>query len=231
MKHAPPILILTSCTATKAFVAPNGPVPAENLYAGQQHVRLMRGVRRYRAAGRPAGPLHLRIVSAGHGLVAASTSIHPYDESFTGLGRDGIRARATALKVPASVRALLRRDWALVLILLGDDYLAAIDWDHTVELGARTVAFCGPRIAAGLPEHQHLSTLSLGLPEAKRFACPLLGLKGELAGRMLSELARAPEQLANLQTPNFAWLEWLDQLDATKANGSTNAQPTREAAA
>lgn len=218
MSEGAPILLLTSCTATKA-IATTGPVRAEDLYTGQQHVRLMRGVRAYRAAGQPAGPVRVRIVSAGHGIVASSTRIAPYDESFNGLGRDGIRSRANELNVPTSVRALLRREWALIVVLLGDDYLAAIDLDHEVEFGGKTVALCGPRIAEGLPSHRRLMKLNLGTPEARRFSCPLIGLKGELAGRMLTELARRPAKLKQLQRPSYSWLDWLDEVPATSANG------------
>lgn len=233
MNDGPPILLLTSCTATKAPAAPNGPVRAEDLYTGQQHVRLMRGVRAYRAAGQPAGPVRVRIVSAGHGLVSSSTRISPYDESFNGLSRSGIRDRATALNVPASVRMLLRRDWALVVVLLGDDYLAAIDLDEEVEFGARTVALCGPRVAERLPQHQLLKTLNLGTPEAKRYSCPLIALKGELAGRMLTEIARRPAQLKQLERPSFSWLDWLDGISATSMNGSSprTSKPSREGVA
>ena len=41
------ILVLTSCTATKADLPGGGLLAAERLYTGQQHVRLMRGVRAF----------------------------------------------------------------------------------------------------------------------------------------------------------------------------------------
>lgn len=215
MSDEPPILVLTSCTATKALGSPNGPVRAEDLYAGQQHLRLMRGVRAYRRARQPAGPLRLRIVSARHGLLAASTPVAVYDQSFNGLGRSGIRDRAHELGLPAAVRALLRRHWALVLILLGDDYLAAIGLGEDLELGGPTVALCGPRAALGLPAHRRLSTLTLGTAQAKRFSCGLVALKGELAGRTLGGLARRPKHLKLLQRPGFPWLDWLEALPAS----------------
>ncbi len=223
MSNAPPILVLTSCTATKALDSPNGPLRAESLYAGQQHVRLMRGVRAYRRASQPAGPLRVRIVSAAHGLVSASTRISPYEASFRGLARDGIRTLAKELELPVKVRALLRQRWALVVMLLGDSYLAAIDLDEEVELGGPTVALCGPRVALGLPDHPRLHTLTLGTPQASRFGCPLVALKGELAGRMLVELAQRPKRLKRLQRGSLGWLDWLDELATTTEHGRVPA--------
>lgn len=54
-------VILTSCTSRKRRV----PAPAEDLYLGEQHVRLMRGVRAARTAGHQ---VQVFIVSAHHGL-------------------------------------------------------------------------------------------------------------------------------------------------------------------
>src|SRR4051812_20130931 len=54
-ERAGDVIVLTSCTATKVAENGNGPRTAESLYAGQQHVRLMEGVRTYRNAGQPAG--------------------------------------------------------------------------------------------------------------------------------------------------------------------------------
>ena len=105
MTAAPGILVVTSCTSLKAPTARSGSVAAEDLYTGQQHLRLMRGVRAYRRAGSPWGPLDLRILSACHGLVDARTELTGYDESFTGLSREAIKVRADALGIPSAIAA------------------------------------------------------------------------------------------------------------------------------
>ena len=109
MIDANSILILSACTATKAAAASEAAVPAEELYAGQQHRRLMRGVSAYRNAGQPAGPLALHIVSAGHGVVPASERLRSYDATFTGMPRPHLRRRAARLGVPRAVSDLLAR--------------------------------------------------------------------------------------------------------------------------
>src|SRR5262249_3663530 len=58
------MLIITTCTSKKATLSEDERVPAEQLYQGEQHRRLMGGVRALRAA-RPDRDLDLRILSAG----------------------------------------------------------------------------------------------------------------------------------------------------------------------
>lgn len=220
------LIIVTSCTATKAGGA-NGARPArrpaESLYAGQQHVRLMRGVRAYRRAGQPAGALRLRIVSAGHGLIAGGTRVESYDETFQGLGREQIRVRAADLRVPARLRSLLRRRYGLAVLLLGDDYLEACQLDLDLQLGGPTIALCGPQIGLRVPPVARLRVIGLGTAEARRFACPLVSLKGELGGRLLTALATRPAAVAQLGKSDFDVLDWLDSAGPTSASGKAAA--------
>jgi hypothetical protein len=204
------ILVLSSCTGLKSPRADEHAVRAEDLYTGQQHIRLMRGVRAYRTAGQPAGPLRLRIVSAGSGLLAASTKLRAYEQTFQGLPRSEIRKRANDLGLPGRVRSLLRQPRALSIVLLGDDYLTAIGLEEHVRLGAPTIAFCGPRVARELPDIDGLIRVPVGAQEARRYSCGLVSLKGELAGRALMALAAAPSLIDAMRSPAFSWLEWLD---------------------
>src|SRR3984957_6783673 len=102
------ILLVSSCTARKGVPTGSRRVSAESLYAGQQHVRLMRGVAAYRAAGQPAGDLRFRILSARHGLLSPKSAIHTYDQSFSGLTATEIRREAQASDIPNRMRALLK---------------------------------------------------------------------------------------------------------------------------
>src|SRR5438067_1036221 len=98
------IVVVTSCTARK--VASEGRTrTAESLYRGEQHMRLMRGVRVYRRAGQPSGRLTLRILSAGKGLLPARRRIDTYNQTFQGQPRETIRRRADELRVPEELRA------------------------------------------------------------------------------------------------------------------------------
>ena len=209
------ILVLTSCTASKVLGAGADPIVAERLYVGRQHQRLMAGVDVYRRAGEPAGHLDLAIVSAGHGVLAGDQSVASYDQTFVGLTRTALRARAVELGIPTAVRELLARPYRLALILLGEDYLRAAALDDAVALGAPTIAFTSPNAGARLPQVDGLSVVRLHNREARRFSCGLIGLKGELAARILRRLATSPE--SPVPRDEDSMLRWLDSANPAPA--------------
>jgi hypothetical protein len=195
------ILVVSSCTATK-LQAPNGrPLCAESLYAGQQHMRLMRGVDDYRNAGQPAGELRFRILSAFHGLLLPSRRISSYDHSFSGLPTAAIRRRGHEKNVPGDIRRLLRKPFDFGVLLLGDPYLRACELDADIELGGPLISFCSPAVARRMPKIVGLRTIALTNAEARRFSCGLIALKGELGGRLLSQLAADPGAIGSLASP------------------------------
>lgn len=204
------ILLVSSCTATKLQTPDGRTRRAESLYAGQQHVRLMRGIRDYRRAGQPAGELRFHILSACHGLLPAGRRISSYDHSFSGLSTAAVRRRGREKNVPGDIRKLLRKPFRLGVMLLGNSYLRTCDLDGDTELGGPLLCFCSPALARGMPKIAELRTISLANAEARRFSCGLVALKGELAGRLLSRLAADPEQVgsfASLQVDVLSRLE------------------------
>lgn len=212
------VLVLTSCTATKLERQGSRAFTAESLYRGQQHLRLLRGVKVYKDAKQPQGQLMLRIVSAGHGVLAASKMLQPYEQTFSGLPRTVIRERAHALAIPKQVATLLARPYNLALLLLGDDYLEACALSEEMILGGPTIAFCGPRAALKLPNLERLRTVPLHNPEAKRFSCGLVSLKGELGARILRGLAADGEASSSFIAPDADLLELLEA-EETLAEG------------
>ena len=89
-----PIRVITTCTSRKLASVPtpdhdvlpglecdDGRVPAEVLYTGEQHRRLMAGVR----AAEAVRPVEVWVISAKAGLVAGKHELAPYDESFAGM--------------------------------------------------------------------------------------------------------------------------------------------------
>jgi hypothetical protein len=227
MSDDAPILVLTSCTAAKVSGSLRHAVPAESLYNGQQHQRLMRGVEVYRAAGEPGGELHLHILSAGHGVVAGHELLRSYDQSFTQLSRGEVRDRAQDLGVPTAVGDLLGRSWRLAVLLLGDDYLNAADLTERTALGGPAYAFTSPNTGQRLPQLSRLRVIPLHNHDARRFSCGLVALKGELAGRLLQGLATAP----NTRWPARADL-LLDRLAARPSTGvvRSNVEDVRNTA-
>lgn len=207
------IVVVTSCTGEKTLSDPGQlrledfrrgkahverrardlsvrPVPAEALYSGQQHKRLMRGAEALRASGTASLALH--VLSAGYGLVPGDQLLAPYEATFQGMGRDELRRWADQLAIPAAFRAALGAPHDLAIVLLGDDYLDAVALDDAISLGGPTILFCGRNMQRRLPRIANLLPVALTNAEATRFSCGLVALKGELAARILERVAADP---------------------------------------
>jgi hypothetical protein len=222
------ILIITTCTGEKAVAHEQGLTvadfrkgdnhvksrhddlakwltPAEDLYTGQQHVRLMRGVRALWTAplanGDPRPTADLFILSAGYGFVPGDRRIAPYECTFTGMHGKTLRAWADTLGVPATFRQLLRRQYDLALVLLSDPYLKACAPDRDVAPAGPVVLFCSGAAAKKLPAVPRVRVVGLSKGDAGRFHCGLVGLKGEVAGRLLELIAADPAVLPRVADP------------------------------
>lgn len=207
------ILVITSCTGVKAKITTGTALAAERLYAGEQHRRLMRGVNAFRgsqAAVRGQLELDLWIVSAGYGLVRGDEPLSSYDTTFSGMRKAELIAHAEHLQVPSAVSRLLSTRYAMALILLGDDYLRAAALDRRLRLGGPAIAFCGKSAALRLQSIVAVRPIVLGTRDARRFACGLIGLKGELARRALLRVAHSPESIEDLANPHRNVLDMLD---------------------
>jgi hypothetical protein len=207
------ILVITSCTNLKAIGKDDRPLSAEDLYRGEQHRRLMRGVHSLRSSDSGL-ELDLWIVSAGYGLVHGEDRLGFYDASFAGLRKGEIERRALALGIPAELEALLARPSALNLLLLGDDYLTASGLSPSSTFNGPTLFFCAS-VGAERLAGADLVVVPAGKAEARRFSCGLVGLKGELAARLLELLAGNPaliNDLVDAQSDILALLESPSQL-------------------
>lgn len=91
--------------------------PAGTLYSGEQHVRLMRGVRAAREQG---AEVSVSILSAGDGVVEEGQMIAPYEMTFNTMKKKESRAWATMLGIQKRVREVLAAPSDMTLILLGD---------------------------------------------------------------------------------------------------------------
>lgn len=232
MKH----IIITSCTGEKS-VSPEKSLtfadfqqgaahvrareqeleqflaPAGQMYTGDQHVRLMRGVSAIRAPASDLSSLtsDLWILSAGYGLIPEDRIIAPYECTFATMKRKAIRAWADTLNVPSDFRSAVAQPYDFGLILLGDNYLQACQLDTTVKFNGFTILFCGQGPAKNVPRLPNLRVVTLSNPEAKRFSCGLVGLKGELAARLLKQLSENRHHLLKLREPGFDVLALLDK--------------------
>ena len=240
------LLILTSCTGEKACKPANQLVlddfcsgrkhlqsrekelkdflmSAESLYTGQQHVRLMRGVNLIREAGKQVN-LEFQILSAGYGVIPSDRKIAPYEATFQGMKKGELRNWAEQLCVAKDFNVLMATKRDLSIILLGDSYLEACQINEKTDFASPTLLFCGKGAAKKLPENKNLKVVALSNPEAQRFSCGLVALKGEMAHRICSELILGnltPKKLTATKVDVLSLLE-KDKVAASKQNKTSD---------
>lgn len=239
------LLVLTSCTGDKCVSDPNqltledfrqGPdhlirrerelaellTPAEDLYTGLQHQRLMQGVRALREHSSDI-QLDLHILSAGYGLMPGNRPLAPYEATFSGMRKPALRDWAKRLQIPQGFRALLAEPYDFGLVLLGNEYLDACLLASDVTLGGPTLLFCGLTKAKSLPKLPNLRAVPLTNADAKRFSCALIGLKGELAARILRR-PPTPRLASQLCDPASKPLDLLDDAKPAKPTKPTRGK-------
>ncbi|MFY7916513.1 MAG: tRNA-guanine transglycosylase DpdA [Rubrivivax sp.] len=230
MSKAMKVLVLTSCTGEKSVQDEHqltladfqrGPehiqarekglpaIRADMLYTGLQHQRLMRGVLAARQSD--SVDLELLVLSAGYGLVDAELPLAPYEATFSGMRRDELLEWARKLRIASDIREVLSQTFDLTLVLLGEDYLAACELSEDLSLGGPAIFLCSAASSKKLPKLPLLSTVVVTNAEAKRFGCGLVGLKGEVAARVLERLVADPSSLQGLLHGSSEFLEFAER--------------------
>lgn len=98
-----------------------------------------------------------------------------------------------------------------MLVLLGNKHVRALALDDRVRFGAPTLFFAAGSSRRYIQGQGQIRTVQLGKAEATRFSCGLVGLKGEVAKRLLYRLATEGEPLlARLFDPKTDLLALLD---------------------
>jgi hypothetical protein len=208
------MLIISSCTNVKSVESPNSLTmadfgspdrvsareaelsswlrPACEMYAGDQHQHIMRGVNELRAAlGTQVASV--KIVSGGYGLIDENQLIAPYDVTFATMGRREQLAWARQLGVAHAVRSAIQ-GWPLVCFLLGDAYLRAVEPPIRAAPGQRLVFLCKAGLSQNLMR-PGTTIVSVGLNESRRFGAGYVALKGKLFELFAHSLAREGETL------------------------------------
>ena len=245
------ILIITSCTGEKV-VGSDRQLTAEDfkmgkthvtkrekelkdllrsageMYSGEQHVRLMRGVEESRKSGKNQIDFH--VLSAGYGLIAEDRMVAPYEITFATMKTKELREWADTLNVPEDFRKVVSTPYDLAMILLGDNYLTACALDAKLKFGGPTLIFCGTGMAKKLPEMANVRVVSISNPEAKRFSCGLIGLKGELATRVLGGIANTSTAIGKILDHKFDVLAWLDGIESSGSQKSSKPNKDGEKA-
>lgn len=200
--------------------------PAQDLYTGQQHLRLMEGVGGARER-LGAGNVELFILSAGYGLIEAGRIIAPYECTFQGMKKGELRNWAEYLRVGAEARRVFRMPADFTLVLLGDPYLRALALDDEIEFASPVLFFASEKSRAHISGRGPYRVVPLSNKEAKRFGCGLVGLKGELGKRLVRRVAAEGEEFVrSLFDPSTDVLALLD----TEESGAPKKlrQATRE---
>ena len=104
--------------------------PAQDLYAGQQHLRLMEGWRHLDTQDQ--ANLNLWIVSAGYGCIRDDRKIVPYELTFQGMKAKDLQKWSEHLSIPTDFRKIIAEPAELILVLLGEPYLRALALDDDV---------------------------------------------------------------------------------------------------
>ena len=188
---------------------------AEHLYRGQQHIRLMRGVEVARELGHQ---ISVSIVSAGYGLLAGNDAVVPYECTFSGMSVRERREWAGRLALAESVGQLLGRPADAAIVLLGDDYFNACAPTGQLPGGVPTIVLCGARTALRIQPAPNVHPVVLQESDTRRFGCGLVGLKGEVGGRLLGWLAADATRTAQLDSARL-----LDELGAAPLTAPVRA--------
>jgi Family of unknown function (DUF6884) len=161
--------------------------PAAEMYTGQQHVLLMRGVRRLRQEfGTQA--VKVLIVSAGYGLIDESRMIVPYEATFKGMHKQHALAWAAHLGIPKAVCEAIS-SWRLAIVMLGEDYLRVIEPPLKAAGSQRLVFLAKPTWAGRLGSAVVVPT---GISQASEFGAGLVALKGRMFEIFASALIGDP---------------------------------------
>jgi len=196
------ILIITSCTGEKKYKPDNQLtyadfqkidtetfkhrekelvdylMPASEMYTGQQHVRLIKGLKLLRET-LPNILIDLKIVSAGYGLLDEQQSIAPYEMTFNSMKAKELRKWADTLNLPQKVLAAIA-NYDLVIFLLGKEYIKAVDFPKKLDISGSCLFLTGKSSSTYLPTGSNVKPVFLGNKDAKRFGAGLVALKGRV---------------------------------------------------
>ncbi len=182
---------------------------AQNLYTGEQHTRLMEGVKEVRR--KTSFRVDTVIVSAGYGVISGVLDILPYEHTFHHKPLNYVQRWGDFLQMPVVFRNVVSTSYGLGLLFLGKEYLDACRFDSKIYFGGFTLLFCCEAVAKKLSFIPNLRVVVLEKDrDTKRFNCGSIGLKGEVGRRFLKELAKDSNSIMTyLGRPSFDILEWL----------------------
>lgn len=207
------LLVVTSCTGEKKYHPENQLIQddfedkdrlvqrekelaeyrcaAGEMYTGLQHLRLMEGIRTLRKQF-GVDFVNLYVVSAGYGLIPESKPIVPYEVTFNTMNNGAIADWSRQIGIHEALEELIPK-YDLVLFLLGDKYLRAIDLPlQTAKKEQKLVFFASGTSRKLIPDDAPYYFVEVGQEDAKSFSYGLVGLKGYLF-KLLAQDAAAED--------------------------------------
>lgn len=169
---------------------------ASEMYTGSQHIALMDGIKGYRKTG---GLIDLNILSAGYGLISENQTIAPYEVTFNTMDSTTIRNWSAKQKITETLKERIK-GYDLVFFLLGDKYLQSIEWPLAINNNQKFVFFAGESSKSRVLIQDNYHLMAIGEAEAKRFRFGLIGIKGFLFSKLLSQVA----------SQSYAWEEIIE---------------------
>jgi len=182
-------------------------LPAGSMYTGEQHIRLMKGIKRARTT---SAKVVLKIVSAGYGLLDESTPIVPYNITFSSMKAKELKSWSSQLSLRRSFeKAINNPKVDLNLILLGSEYLKALQLPTGFNFRRPTIFV----VSGASKKMVQKFSGKIYLHTTTKEDCGLLGagniaLKGEVAKRVLKKLTRK-RILKKLKRRNDRCLDFL----------------------
>jgi hypothetical protein len=165
-------------------------LPAAEMYTGLQHTRLMEGINYFQQA-RPQDEVNLWIVSAGYGLISGEQRIVPYECTFQDMKAKQIHEWSRHLNIPRDLRDVLAKQSDLVIVLLSESYLRALELDAEIMYKSPTLFLVSKNSMRFVKGQGQFFRLVLQIKDTKRFSCGFVGLKGEVTKRLLYYLSTA----------------------------------------
>lgn len=157
------------------------------MYTGDQHRRVMRGVRQLRGVVGSTS-VTVSIVSAGYDVITEDRLVAPYDLTFRTMSRAEARCWAIHLGIARDVRATLHEP-DLVFVLLGARYLDALQPPLPVKDGQRLIYFVSPGGASRVAGPGAVA-IPAGVDECRRYGAGMIGLKGRMLELLAAEVAQ-----------------------------------------
>ncbi|RKU11989.1 hypothetical protein C6501_11830 [Candidatus Poribacteria bacterium] len=121
------------------------------MYTGQQHQRLMEGLKQFRTRyGKSV--IDVAIISAKYGLLSEKKVIEPYNLTFSGLKNGDLLERSNNLRIHEDVETLII-DYDLVFFLLGKEYVQVLQLPFQVRDSVTQIFLLGDTHKKIIVEH------------------------------------------------------------------------------